>query len=122
MDEVVGMYFGENWISLDPDVPYDETVDHINDIVLGYPGMFTDLLTYLRERIKEVLTGSSGSIVVRLYGEDLQDMRTKASEIRESIDGIKGVANLHVEVQEEIPQIVVKPDLVKCARIRPATR
>ena len=37
----------------------------------GYPGLYRDVQTYLRERIKEVLTGTSESIVVRIFGPDL---------------------------------------------------
>lgn len=39
-----------------------------------------DVLTYLRERVKEVLTGASSSIVVRIYGSDINVLRAKAKE------------------------------------------
>ena len=39
MDEVVGIYFGENWISVDPAVDYDETVAAIQETVDGYPNL-----------------------------------------------------------------------------------
>ena len=70
-DEVVGPNFTELWISLDPSVDYEATVAKIQAIVDGYPGLYRDLLTYLRERIKEVLTGASATIVVRVYGPEL---------------------------------------------------
>ena len=38
MDEVVGIDFGENWVSVDPSVDYDKTVKNIQDVVDGYPG------------------------------------------------------------------------------------
>ena len=77
MDEVVGMYFGENWISVDPSVDYDETVRTIQTTVDGYPGLFRDLLTYLKERIREVLTGTSDAIVVRIFGRDLHTLHAQ---------------------------------------------
>ena len=43
----------------------------IQAVVDGYPGLYRDLLTYLRERIKEVLTGASATIVVRIFGPNL---------------------------------------------------
>jgi Cu/Ag efflux pump CusA len=64
-DEVVGPNFTELWISLDPKVPYEPTVAHIQEVVDGYPGLYRDVLTYLKERIKEVLSGGSAAIVVR---------------------------------------------------------
>ncbi len=72
-DEVYGVDFGENWISVSPDVDYDKTLDEVHKVVEYYPGLYRDVQTYLRERIKEVLTGASESIVVRIYGPDLTD-------------------------------------------------
>ncbi len=69
-DEIYGVYFGENWISVSEDVDYDKTLDSIHRTVEGYPGLYRDVQTYLRERIKEVLTGTSESIVVRIFGPD----------------------------------------------------
>ncbi|HVJ67197.1 MAG TPA: efflux RND transporter permease subunit, partial [Caulifigura sp.] len=79
-DEVVGPNFTELWISIDENAPYDETVAKVQEIVDGYPGLYRDLLTYLSERIKEVLTGASGSIVVRIFGPNLDELRQKAQE------------------------------------------
>ena len=56
-DEVVGAEFGENWISIDPDADYDETLARVQSVVDGYPGLRRDVQTYLKERIREVLTG-----------------------------------------------------------------
>ena len=81
-DEVVGPNFTELWISLDPSVDYESTVTKIQSIVDGYPGLYRDLLTYLRERIKEVLTGASATIVVRVYGPDLGVLQKQAQTVR----------------------------------------
>lgn len=107
-DEVVGPNFTELWISLDPKVDYKPTVALIQEVVDGYPGLYRDLLTYLKERIKEVLSGGSGAIVVRLYGPNLDVLRTKAAEVGRSLAGIPGIANLQVEPQVDVPQIEVR--------------
>ena len=109
-DEVVGPNFTELWISLDPAVDYDRTVARIQEVVDGYPGLYRDLLTYLRERIKEVLTGSSATLVVRIYGENLDTLRSKAEEVRDSIADIPGVADLKVQPQELVPQLEIHVD------------
>jgi CzcA family heavy metal efflux pump len=107
-DEVVGPNFTELWISLDPSADYQPTVQKIQAVVNGYPGLYRDLLTYLKERIKEVLTGGSAALVVRLYGPDLETLRAKAKEAADLIAGIEGVADLHVEQQVMIPQIEMR--------------
>ena len=115
MDEVVGMYFGENWISVDPAVDYDETLDAIQTAVDGYPGLYRDVLTYLKERIREVLTGSHEAVTIRIYGRELDILRDKAEDVRDALVGIEGLIDLHVEFQEEIPQVEVTVDLEKAA-------
>ena len=108
-DEVVGPNFTELWISLDPAVEYDATVQKVQAVVDGYPGLQRDLLTYLRERIKEVLTGQSASIVVRIFGPDLPTLRGKAAEVAGVFKEVSGVTTLKVEQQALVPQIVVTP-------------
>ncbi len=107
-DEVVGPNFTELWISLDRDVDYQSKVAEIQEVVDGYPGLYRDLLTYLRERIKEVLTGASASIVVRIYGDDMEKLREHAHRVRDAIADVPGVSDLKVEQQVLVPQLDVR--------------
>jgi CzcA family heavy metal efflux pump len=112
-DEVVGIYFTENWISVDPAVDYDKTVAAIQATVDGYPGLVRDVQTYLKERIREVLTGSSEAIVVRIYGPELDVLRSQAAKVNQLLAGIEGVVDLHTELQVDVPQIEIEVDLAK---------
>jgi len=107
-DEVVGPNFTELWISIEPDVDYQATVARIQGVVDGYPGLYRDVLTYLKERIKEVLTGASATIVVRVYGPDIAVLREKAAEIGKVAATVQGVVDLKVEPQIMVPQIAVE--------------
>ena len=108
-DEVVGPNFTELWISLDRDVDYSAKVAEIQEVVDGYPGLYRDLLTYLRERIKEVLTGASASIVIRIYGDDIDTLREHAQRVEAAIQDVPGVSDLKIELQSQVPQIDVRP-------------
>ncbi|HEV2906344.1 MAG TPA: efflux RND transporter permease subunit [Actinomycetota bacterium] len=116
MDEVVGVYFGENWISVDPSVDYDKTLAKVQEVVDGYPGIYRDVLTYLKERIREVLTGTSEAITLRIYGQDLALLKEKAEEVNDILGNIPGVIDNHADFQEEIPQIQVEVDLARAQR------
>ena len=116
-DEVVGPNFTELWVSLDPSVDYEATVARIQSIVDGYPGLYRDLLTYLRERIKEVLTGASATIVVRVYGPELGVLQTQAQAVRGAIAGVQGVADLAVQAQVLVPQVEVRFDPERAAAL-----
>jgi Cu/Ag efflux pump CusA len=110
-DEPYGVYFTENWISIDPAVDYDATLAKVQEVVNGYPGLIRDVQTYLKERIREVLTGSSDSVVIRIYGPDLNVLRDKADEVRDALEGIDGIVDLKKELHMDTPQIEVKVDL-----------
>ncbi len=107
-DEVVGPDFTELWISIDPKADYDTTISKVQAVVDGYPGLVRDLLTFLRERIKEVLTGASASVVVRIYGPDLETLRQHAGEVGAMLKEVPGVSALKVESLTLVPQITVK--------------
>jgi len=110
-DEVVGVDFGENWISVDPSVDYDATLASVQGVVAGYPGLRRDVQTYLKERIREVLTGTSEAIVVRIYGPDLEVLHDIAEDLESAMAQIEGIVDLHVELQVQIPQVHVEVDL-----------
>jgi CzcA family heavy metal efflux pump len=116
MDEVVGVDFAEHWISVDPSVDYDSTRAKVTEVVDGYPGLYHDVQTYLKERIREVLTGTSEAIVVRIFGHDLDVLGDKAVEVKEKLSKIPGVIDLHTSFQEKIPQVQVKVDLAKAQK------
>jgi Cu/Ag efflux pump CusA len=107
-DEPVGPNFTELWISIDPAADYRATVTRIEEVVYAYPGLYRDVLTYLRERIKEVLTGAGATIVVRLYGPEQEVLRATAKEVEAVMATVPGVTNLKVEPQVLIPQIEVR--------------
>ena len=112
-DEPYGVYFTENWISIDPAVDYDKTLGAVQETVDGYPGLVRDVQTYLKERIREVLTGSSDTVVVRIYGQELEVLRAKADEVRAALEGIDGIADLKKELHMETPQVEIEVDLAK---------
>jgi CzcA family heavy metal efflux pump len=112
-DEINGVNFGENWISIDPSADYEKTLAAIEEVVTGYPGLFHNVETYLNERIDEVLTGSSETFVIRIYGPDLKGLHSKADEVEQALRGIPGITDLHVQLQSEVPQIQVEVNLAE---------
>lgn len=116
MDEVYGIYFAEHWVSVDPSVDYDKTLTKIQATVDGYPGLYRDVQTYLKERIREVLTGSSHPVVIRIYGQDMDVLRAKADEVEQKLSEIEGLTDLHTEFLVDVPQIEVEVDLAKAQR------
>jgi CzcA family heavy metal efflux pump len=116
-DEPYGIYFGENWISVDPKVDYDKTLAHVQEVVEGYPGIRRDVQTYLKERIREVLTGSSDALVVRVFGDDLHTLHAQAEKVMTAMEGIDGLIEPKIELHSDIPQVEVQVDLAKAQQV-----
>jgi CzcA family heavy metal efflux pump len=110
-EEIAGVNFGENWITIDPSANYDETIARVQEVVDSYPGLYHDLLTYFNERVDEVLAGSTEPIVVRIFGQDLDELRSEARDIRRRLSQIPGISEEHVSFQEDVPQVNVTVDL-----------
>jgi Cu/Ag efflux pump CusA len=121
-DEVVGANFTELWIALDRNVDYEATIAKVQSVVDGYAGLQRDLLTYLRERVKEVLTGAAATIVVRIFGPDLDGLGAQGAKVASAISGVAGVVDLKVQAQVLVPQLQVRfrPEKAQLAGVSPA--
>jgi CzcA family heavy metal efflux pump len=116
-EEVAGVNLGENWVSVDPSVDYDETLEAIENLTNEYPGLFRETQTYLDERIEEVVSGGKEPIVVRIFGPDLKVLRDKADEVNHIMAGIDGTLDHHVDISTDVAQLQVEVDLARAAEV-----
>lgn len=70
----------------------------------------------ISHRIDAMLSGTRANIAIKLFGDDLNRMFTLGNEIKKSIQGIPGIADLNVEQQIERPQLVISPKREMLAR------
>jgi CzcA family heavy metal efflux pump len=115
-DQVVGINSSQIWISLDPAADYEKTVAAIRETAAGYPGVKHTVHSYLRDKVREVLTGAGNAIVVRIYGQKMDVLKEKAEEVRQALSDVKGVVDLHTEGQVEELQVQVQVDLDAAGR------
>src|SRR4051794_22137970 len=107
-EEIAGVNFGENWISIDPKADYDKTIARIHKVVAANPGLFRNVQTYLRERIEEVLTQGNGEpVVVRIFGPGLRGLRSPSAAVQKALSKGRGLTELQTGLQAEVPQIDV---------------
>jgi CzcA family heavy metal efflux pump len=117
-DQAVSANSAEMWVSIDPDADYDKTTDAVREAVAGYPGLATSVQTYANERVSDALAGSESDITVRLYGEDLGVLRTKASEVKQAVAGVNGFVDERIELPTAEPTLEVEVDLLAAQRHR----
>src|SRR5215468_546861 len=115
-EEVAGVNLGEIWISLAPGADYTATLDRIQRVTNGYPGLFREVQTYLDERIQEVLTGAKEPIIVRTYGEDLPTLRKTSDQVLALVRSVPGVVDAHRDISSDVPQVNVNVNLAKAER------
>lgn len=110
-DQIVGINAGELWVSVDPAADYDATVTAIQAVIDGYPGLRREVRTYPTERLDQVLADSGHDAVVRVYGQELSVLRTKADEVRQAAQGVNGVAAATVLLPAQEATLEVEVDL-----------
>jgi Cu/Ag efflux pump CusA len=115
-DQVVGVDSAQLWLSLDPDADHDATVASINAVVSAYPGIEHSIRTYTDDQIGSALADEDRPIDVRLYGQDLDVLRTKADELIAAMGSIEGIVHPTADPQPVEPTLDVKVDLAKAER------
>lgn len=85
----------------------EELVDKMKDklsVILGASFEFTQPIQL---RFNELLTGAKSDVVIKIYGEDLEQLFQSATEASRLIEPIQGAADIRVERIEAMPQLVV---------------
>jgi Cu/Ag efflux pump CusA len=116
-DQVVGINSAEIWITIAPDADIDATVGAIQEAIGAYPGYNGTLSTYPEKRVSQVLTGSLKDLVVRVYGEKMDELRKQAEAVKSVLRNVKGITDLAVENAEEEPTIEIKVNLAAAQRL-----
>lgn len=63
----------------------------------------------ISHRIDAMLSGTRANIAIKLFGDDLNKMFSIGNQIKGSISGVEGLADLNVEQQIERPQLKITP-------------
>jgi CzcA family heavy metal efflux pump len=82
----------------------------------GIKGVDFEIESYLSERIAEVMSGTTSSIAVKLFGPDLDTLKQKGEQIEAAMKGVKGLVDLKLDQQTGIPKVIVRYDHRQLAR------
>ncbi len=115
-DRLVNVNSSEIWININPSADYEDTVEEIRAIAARRPDLSPQVLTYSEERVADVLQQTQRPIVVRVYGENEQTLRTKAEEVRSVLAGVEGITSPRVELPPQEPNIEIEADLARAER------
>lgn len=83
-------------------------VGELRNELRDYPGVTLNFSQPIQNAFDELLSGTRAYFALKLYGEDLDVLRTKAEEIRQAIAKIPGVVDLSVEQSFGQPQVRIE--------------
>lgn len=111
-EHAVSVNISEFIASFDPHTTRsrEEILADLREALADVPGIVTSVEQPLAHLISAMLSGVKAQIGIKLYGDDLDVLRSKAEEIRKAISTVAGVADLQVEPQINIPQLRIEID------------
>jgi CzcA family heavy metal efflux pump len=84
--------------------------DEIRSIVESYPGLRTEVVTFLGDRLSESLTGETAAVVVDVFGDDLDALDAAGTRIAGALATVPGIVDLQFARDSAAPEIMVRPD------------
>lgn len=101
------------WVSADSK---DEMVEKMKEAVEQIPGVNYEFTQPIEMRFNELLEGVREDIAIKLYGDDITILATKAEEISKIIAGTQGIGDMKVEATTGLPQMTVNYNRHKLAQ------
>lgn len=110
--ETGGVNFAEVDIELSKEAAKDieQSGETIRAAASRYPGVVLAVGGFISHRIDEVLSGVRSSIAVKIFGPDLEQLRTLGQQVQTAMSGVNGVVDLQLEPQVPIRQLQIKID------------
>jgi cation efflux system protein involved in nickel and cobalt tolerance len=72
------------------------------------PGVAPNIGGFISHRMDEVLSGVRSAIAIKIFGSDLEQLRTLGSQVNEVMKTVEGIVDLQLEPQVPIEQVQIK--------------
>jgi CzcA family heavy metal efflux pump len=122
-EDTWGPHRGEMHVELKPTAGEDQekVQDDIRATLAKYPGIQSEVLTFLGDRIGETIAGETAQVVVNIFGDDLDVLDQKAQEVAQALNQVPGAADVQISAPPGAPRMVVKlrPDQLTQFGFRP---
>ncbi|MBF0097412.1 MAG: efflux RND transporter permease subunit [Magnetococcales bacterium] len=106
-----GVNFSEIDVDLRPSERKREVIlGELRRVLAVIPGTAINVGQPISHRLDHLLSGVRAEIAIKIFGEDLDTLRTKAEDVRSLINTVPGLADLQIEKQVLIPQVRIRLD------------
>ena len=96
--------------------PPEEVLADIRNRIANIPGAAVNIGQPISHRLDHMMSGIRAQIAVKVFGQDLQELRTAAYDIQDRMQEITGVVDLQIEPQIEISQVQMRVKREQAAR------
>lgn len=109
-EDTWGPHRSEFHVELKADATVDQSVaqDKLREILSHYPGLQTEVVTFLGDRISESLTGETADVAIKVYGDNLGQLDAAAHQIVGALGGMPGIADLQFKAQSGTPTLALQ--------------
>lgn len=108
-DDTLGTHYSEFDVDLkSQDDEAESAQEKVRHALGEFPGVVFAAKTFLSERVEEVLSGYTASVVVNIYGNDLDALDAKAQKIAQALGQVRGATDVQVQSPPGTPQFVVR--------------
>lgn len=108
-EDTWGAHQSEFHVELQPDSTVDQSAaqQDIRAILHRYPGIQSEVVTFLGDRISESLTGDTAQVAVKVFGDDLDALDRIGNEIAGALTPLRGVVDLQFKRQSGTPTLAI---------------
>lgn len=99
-----------------------EVEDQIRERLASYPGIQSEVMTFLGDRLSETLSGETAQVVVNVFGDDLDQIESTAVAVQTVLNRVAGHADVQLKAPPAQPEMVARldPDRLALHGFRPA--
>lgn len=116
--EVIGVNAGELDVQLSEEgaKDRDKTIEMIREEFEKIPGVVPNIGGFISHRMDEVLSGVRSAIAVKIFGPDLEQLRTLGQQVQSTMSEVSGLVDLQLEPQVPMKQVQIQFDRDAAAR------
>ncbi|HXC19958.1 MAG TPA: efflux RND transporter permease subunit, partial [Steroidobacteraceae bacterium] len=91
----------------DATIDQEAAQEQLRDILRHYPGLQSEVVTFLGDRISESLSGQTAQVAIKIFGADLDVLERTADKVVATLGKVKGIVDLQFKRQSGTPAISI---------------